>query len=100
MPAPTSSVFTCFLLPEREQCGCQANDLNYMDVCHTLGRITHVLTDKNNIIVYQESQSFKAKIVYVKINPLSPHDALKHHFTSLKTYLIFLQPKVLERKFP
>ena len=24
-------------------------------------------------------------------NPLSPHDALKHNFTSLKTYLIFLQ---------
>ena len=23
-------------------------------------------------------------------NPLSPHDALKHHFTSLKTYLILL----------
>ena len=34
------------------------------------------------------------------INPLSPHDALKHHFTSLKTDLIFLQPRVLERKFP
>ena len=34
------------------------------------------------------------------INPLSPHDALKHHFTSLETYLIFLQPRVLERKFP
>ena len=33
-------------------------------------------------------------------NPLSPHDALKHHFASLKTYLIFLQPRVLERKFP
>ena len=29
-------------------------------------------------------------------NPLSPHDALKHHFTSLKTYLIFLQLGVLE----
>ena len=29
-------------------------------------------------------------------NPLSPHDALKHHFTSLKTDLIFLQPRVLE----
>ena len=28
--------------------------------------------------------------------PLSPHDALKHHFTSLKTYLILLQPKGLE----
>ena len=33
-------------------------------------------------------------------NPLSPHDALKHHFTSLKTYLIFLQSRVLEQKFP
>ena len=34
------------------------------------------------------------------INPLSPHDALKHHFTSLKTDLIFLQQRILERKFP
>ena len=34
------------------------------------------------------------------INPLSPQDALMHHFTSLKTYLIFLQLRVLERKFP
>ena len=34
------------------------------------------------------------------VNPLSPHDALKHNLTSLKTYLIFLQPRVLERKFP
>ena len=30
------------------------------------------------------------------INPLSPLDALKHHFTSLKTHLIFLQLGVLE----
>ena len=35
-----------------------------------------------------------------QFNPLNPHDALKHHFTSLKTDLIFLQPRVLERKFP
>ena len=28
---------------------------------------------------------------HVKVNPLSPHDALKHHFTSLKTVLICLQ---------
>ena len=33
-------------------------------------------------------------------NPLSPHDALKHHFTSLKTDLIFLQPTLFEWKFP
>ena len=29
-------------------------------------------------------------------NPLSPHAALKHHFTFLKTDLIFLEPRVLE----
>ena len=32
------------------------------------------------------------------INPLSPHDALKHYFTFLKTDLIFLQQRVLEWK--
>ena len=36
----------------------------------------------------------------LSFNPLSPHDALNHHFTSLKTDLIFLQLGVLERKFP
>ena len=30
------------------------------------------------------------------LNPLSPHDVLKHHFTFLKTHLIFLQQVVLE----
>ena len=33
-------------------------------------------------------------------NPLSPHDALKHHFTSLKTHFIFLLLVVFEWKFP
>ena len=33
------------------------------------------------------------------INPLSPHDALKHHFTSPKTDLIFLQPRGFRTKF-
>ena len=33
---------------------------------------------------------------YCTLNPLSPHDALKHHFTSLKTDLIFLQLGGLE----
>ena len=31
---------------------------------------------------------------------LSPHDASKHHFSPLKTYLILLQPRVLKWKFP
>ena len=38
---------------------------------------------------------------YIKeLNHLSPHDALKHHFTSLKTDLIFLHLGVFEWKFP
>ena len=37
---------------------------------------------------------------WFNINPLSPHDALKHHFTSLKTDYIFLQLRDLEGKFP
>ena len=45
------------------------------------------------VIIKTVSQCFRS-------HPLSPHDALKHHFTSLKTYLIFLQPRVLKRKFP
>ena len=32
-------------------------------------------------------------------NPLSPHDALKHHFTSLKTDLIVQQQRDLEQNF-
>ena len=32
-------------------------------------------------------------------NPLSPHDASMHYFTSLKTDLISLQLRVLERTF-
>ena len=45
---------------------------------------------------------YKQDVIYVSIllNPLNPHDALKHHFSYLKTDLIFLQPRVLERKFP
>ena len=33
-------------------------------------------------------------------NPLSPHDALMHHFTSLKIQFISLKLRVLKGKFP
>ena len=45
-------------------------------------------------------RKLRAAIFIYYFNPLGPHDALKHHFTSLKTDLIFLQQSVLERKFP
>ena len=38
--------------------------------------------------------------LYVTIYPLSPHDALKHDLTSMKTDLFPLQTKVLEWQFP
>ena len=34
------------------------------------------------------------------LNPLSPHDALKHHFTSLKTDLIFPKTRGFRINFP
>ena len=40
---------------------------------------------------------YNAEIAF--LNPLSPRDALKHHFTSVKTNLIFPQLEVFERKF-
>ena len=40
--------------------------------------------------------SLKWYLLVFIINPLSPHDASKHHFTSLKTDLIFLQLAALE----
>ena len=45
---------------------------------------------------------FQIFLMYVTIylQLLSPHDALKHHVTSLKTDLIFLQQRVLEWIFP
>ena len=55
----------------------------------------------NNVYCLQHTQE-RAGVVGIHINPniiinpLSPHDALKHHFTSLKTDLIFLQPRVYE----
>ena len=50
-----------------------------------------------------ESLRYKIKNYYCharRFNPLSPRDAWKHHFTSLKTDLIVLQLTVLEGKFP
>ena len=38
------------------------------------------------------------KLNCLYINSLNPNDALKHHFTSLKTDLIVLQLGVLEKK--
>ena len=40
------------------------------------------------------------KYIILQFNPLSPHDALKHHFTSLKTDFISPQLTVLEGTFP
>ena len=42
----------------------------------------------------------KWRLRNIPFKHLSPHDALKHHFTSLKTNLFIIQLRVLEWKFP
>ena len=43
--------------------------------------------ERVNEDLYDDFKSEKLRL----FNPFSPHDALKHRFTSLKTYLIFQQ---------
>ena len=56
---------------------------------HELFHSANYYTDTILPVPFMTSASF---------NPLSPHDALKHHFTSLKTQLISLQLGVLGGK--
>ena len=44
----------------------------------------------NIIYLIENVYLFTVVIGYGQFNPLRPHDALKHHFKSLKTDLIFL----------
>ena len=51
----------------------------------------------NNVLLIPHRMSEPLSILFtLSFNFLSPHDAIKHHFTSLKTDLIFLQVGVLE----
>ena len=43
----------------------------------------------------RRTQRIETNVCLARLNPLSPHDALKHHFTFLKIELIFLQLGVL-----
>ena len=52
--------------------------------------------DKGTRVCYQIIGGLTYKLLF---NPLSPHDVLKHHFTSLKTYLIFPQLRVFKLNF-
>ena len=60
----------------------------------------------NAVITDRHTSVHEPRLIHVRVDPyltlnlVSPHDALMHHFTSLKTYLIFLKLRVLERKFP
>ena len=51
--------------------------------------------DSNSRLVVDEDGNVKSGL-----KGLSPYDAIKHNFTSMKTDLIFLQLTVLEWKFP
>ena len=73
-----------------------------------------VTNEKNTLIIETVAHKFRSKTLcrqsshssgiqnntWMHRECLSPHDALKNNFTSLKTDLIFLQLTVLEGKFP
>ena len=69
---------------------------NYFD--HTKDKFFVISTLKE--LSHHGLLLYNIYVTNASVNPLSPHDAWKHHFTSLKTDLIFLQQRVLERKFP
>ena len=51
-----------------------------------------------HVLDQQYNQFYETVFGRCSVNPLSPHDALKHHFTSLKTDLIFLQLRSFRKK--
>ena len=53
-----------------------------------------------NIQQIKRSKTVLDVISDLRVNHLNPDDAIKHHFTSLKTDLIFLQQRFLEQTFP
>ena len=59
------------------------------------------MIQKEQGIVYKYFNGYDNMLfdVLLLLNALRPHDALKHHFTSLKTDLIFLIQRVLKPKF-
>ena len=84
-----------------------------MKQCLRNALTVHLYTQSDSIYVtsypskaYRLNRHLSIKKLYLPLcrytslmlNPLSPHDALKHHFTSLKTDLIFLQLRVLKQK--
>ena len=68
-----------------------------INTCQSLNCEGHICDDLNvHNNADQNADIISWHVKFVTLNPLSPHDALKHHFTFLKTDLISLQPRVLE----
>ena len=72
--------------------------VHILDNTHTCGMTVGGTCDWGNppAELTTRSYSLEARMNPGDINPFSPHDALKHHFTSLKTDFIFQQLGVLE----
>ena len=80
---PTVHTLTTEALHSKRKCYPLEVVSRYRDPQLQVGKINHTFVRVN-----------------ITLNPLSPHDALKHHFTSLYTDCIFLQLEVLLWKFP
>ena len=88
---------------------CTRNDITWWTNCSSglwsLWLVLYWFTEYYMVRCMMRSLLYPFLKWYIRIcaqncNPLSPHDALKHHFTFLKTAIIFLQLRVLEWIFP
>ena len=62
--------------------------------------IIHILSSSSLLLFCRQNLKHSpVNIIHWWLIPLSPHDALTQHITSLKTDFIFLQQRVLEWKF-
>ena len=108
---------SCLLCITREnnRDNCSTLSQRWLTIKHHDASMPQFSSLETDLISYKVLRSYifiklliyiRRELLWMKISmtnsgyPLSLHDALKHHFTSLKTDLIFLQPRVLERKFP
>ena len=71
---------------------------SYLSCAHVNNNLNIIAVQSNSNcqMCYQYYQYLTPRPQVVFFTPLSPHDALKHQFTSLETHVIFLQLRVLE----
>ena len=94
--SPTETCYTELLGPEL--CSCLSSLIYAFFCCSRKVKLQKNVMSLGFFVPIYQSLLGEVTVIF-SINPLSLHDAIKHHFTSLKTDIIFLQTKVSEQNF-